>query len=150
MAAVAAVRSITSWGVHCFTAAMVSPTSGRYDGSFVRPRCGTGARNGLSVSTSSRSSGHLVAASRTSCRVLERHDPAERDEHAGAQATIDLVWTTGEAVQHGVLGDALRGEDVEDVHPHVARVDDEGETVRVRQRDLRGKGRALRLRGECS
>ena len=37
MAAVAAVRSITSATVHSLTAAIASPTSGRYDGSLRTP-----------------------------------------------------------------------------------------------------------------
>ena len=108
MAAAAALRSLTSSTEQPFTAAIASPTNGRYDGSLVRPRCGTGARNGLSVSTSKRSSGQRGRGVPHVGRVLERHDPAERDVHAGAQAPLDLVGATGEAVQHGALGHALR------------------------------------------
>ncbi len=42
MAAAAPERSMTSPTLQPFTAAMASPTKGRYDGSFVRPRWGTG------------------------------------------------------------------------------------------------------------
>ena len=120
MAAATAVRCITSSTLRSLTAAMASPTNGRYDGSFVRPRWGTGARNGLSVSTSIRSSGHRAAAGAHVGRVLERHDAAERDVHARAQAPVGLVRAAGEAVQHGALGDALGLQHVEQVRPGVA------------------------------
>jgi len=71
MAAATPVRSMTSPTLQPFTAAMASPTKGRYDGSFVRPRWGTGARNGLSVSTSNRSSGQRAAAARMFIRQPE-------------------------------------------------------------------------------
>ena len=143
MVATAAVRSFTSPALQPFTAAMASPTNGRYDGSFARPRCGTGARNGLSVSTSKRSSGHCAAAARHVGRVLERHDATERDVHACVQAPIGFLRPAGEAVQHRAFGNPLGIEHVEQVGPGVARVDDQCEAVRVGQLDLRRECGAL-------
>ena len=122
----------------------------QYAGSFGRPRCGTGARNGLSVSTSRRSSGHRAAASRTSAAFLNVTMPLNETNMPSAQATLDLVGTAGEAVQHRPLGHALRREHVEQVVPRVAGVDDERQVVRVRQRHLVGERDAARPRCECS
>ncbi len=54
----------------------------RSAGSFRLPRCGTGARYGLSVSTSSRSAGTIFAASRRSAGLRKRHDAGEREVKA--------------------------------------------------------------------
>lgn len=61
-AAVAAATSSTGSDFNCATA---SPTTVTNAGLFCSPRCGTGARKGASVSTSSRSRGHTSRASRT-------------------------------------------------------------------------------------
>ncbi len=70
---------------------MASPTSDTYDGSFVWPRWGTGARNGLSVSTSKRSNGQRSAAARTSAAFLNVTMPLNDTYMPGAQAAVDLV-----------------------------------------------------------
>ena len=59
-------------------AASAAPTIETNAGSLGLPRCGTGARYGLSVSTNTRSAGASAAAARTSSADLERHDAAER------------------------------------------------------------------------
>ena len=145
MAAAAALRSITSSTVQPFTAAIASPTNGRYDGSLRTTAMGH-RREERTVRfdqqtverTARRGLSHVS-------RVLERHDPAERDVHAGAQALLDLVGTTREAMQHGSLGDALGPQHVEQIGPGVAGVDHQREIVRVRQPDLRGERRPLRV-----
>ena len=59
--------------------AQISNNTPRYRrqkaGSHTLPRCGTGARKGLSVSTSSRSSGIIFATSCKSLAIFEGHDP---------------------------------------------------------------------------
>src|SRR6266403_1739543 len=57
----------TSSVAKSLTFAMVRATSATYAGSFRFPRCGRGARNGESVSTSKRSSGICRATSRKFC-----------------------------------------------------------------------------------
>ena len=108
------------------------------------PRWGTGARNGLSVSTSKRSSGQRAAAGAHVGRVLERDDAAERHVEAGAQTTVDLFRPAREAVQHRALWHAFGVEHVEEIVPRVACVDDQREVMRVRQRDLGRERGALR------
>ena len=78
-------------------------------------------------------------------RVLERDDAAERHVHTRAQAALGLVGPAGEAVQDGALGHAFRTEDVEELVPRIARVDDERELMCVGQRDLRRERGALRV-----
>src|SRR5439155_26441485 len=58
------VISAISSGATPRARASASPTSTTRAGSFGRPRCGSGVRNGESVSTSTRSSGVMRAASR--------------------------------------------------------------------------------------
>ena len=78
-----------------------------YAGWFVRPRCGTGARYGLSVSASSRSAGTARAAACRSVGRLERDDAAEAQERAEVEAAPRLVGAAGEAVEDGALRHAL-------------------------------------------
>src|SRR5580693_2666201 len=77
--------------------------------------------------------------------VLERDDAAEGDEQAGLQTTINLSGAAGETVQHGSLGHPFGIEDVKEVVPGVAGVDDQGQGVRVGQRDLCREGGALHV-----
>src|SRR5262249_10406431 len=62
----AAVRAARSAGGIPYTRASVSTTRATYAGSFRLPRYGTGARNGLSVSVSNRSSGTRRDVARSS------------------------------------------------------------------------------------
>ena len=96
-----------------------------YAGWFGLPRCGTGARYGLSVSASIRSSGHSRAASCRSVAVLNVTMPLKRQERAALEALPGLVGPAGEAVEDRALRRALGVEDVERVCPRVAGVDDQ-------------------------
>ena len=82
------------------TAAIRSATCRTNAGSFRLPRCGTGARYGASVSTSSRSSG----VSRMACvqaPVPEGHHAAERDIVAEVQPRPQEPGPAAERVQDG-------------------------------------------------
>ena len=54
----------------------------------VLPRCGTGARNGASVSTSSRSCGNGLRGFLQVAGVLEGHDPRQRDVEAEVERGV--------------------------------------------------------------
>jgi len=78
--ALARVTSATASTGSFRAAASAAPTAGRRAGSLAFPRWGTGARNGASVSTSSRSAGVRAAAARRSSAVLKETIP-EYDSH---------------------------------------------------------------------
>ena len=83
------VTAATSAKDSALISAILAPTRATWAGSFCRPRCGTGARNGLSVSTISRSSGQINAADRKSSAVLKVTIPlndntAPRSRHVDA------------------------------------------------------------------
>src|SRR5680860_117887 len=80
------VESATSSTVRSVAAAIATPTSTTHAGSFSRPRCGTGARYGASVSTSIRSLGVMRAASRTSCAFLNDTMPLKESTAPSASA----------------------------------------------------------------
>ena len=63
---------------------------------------------------------------------------------AGVIIVVGFVRAAGEAVQHRAIGNTLCVQHVEQVGPGIPRVDDQSEAVRVRQRDLRREGGALR------
>src|SRR5580692_10151263 len=65
------VDAAKSCGDTDFTAATAIPTTGTRAGRLSSPQWGTGARNGASVSTRRRSSGHRAAAARTSPALLK-------------------------------------------------------------------------------
>ncbi len=69
-------------------------------GSLRFPRCGTGARNGLSVSVSSRSSGTSRAVSRRAPALWNVMMPGKRDVEAEVEAGPRQVGGAAEAVQH--------------------------------------------------
>ena len=96
-------------------------------GSHVLPRLGTGARNGASVSTSSRSSGTVLRGRLEVGGILEGHDPRQRDVEAEAERDVGQFLAAGEAVEHP--GDAplphFAGEDLGGVVLGIAGVDDE-------------------------
>ena len=92
-------------------------------GSFGLPRCGSGARYGLSVSTSTRSAGASAAAARSVVGGLERDDAAERQVAIAVERGARFVGTAGEAVEDRALGHAFVVEHAERVVPRVARVD---------------------------
>src|SRR5437588_2446581 len=75
-AAFAEVARATSSAGTSFTVAIASATSETYAGSLDLPRCGTGVRNGASVSTTIRSRGARAAASRRSLAFLNVTTPA--------------------------------------------------------------------------
>ena len=74
-----------------------------YAGSLRRPRWGTGARYGESVSTSSRSSGQSGGGGAHVGGGLEGDDAGERQVGARVEAPAGLVGTAGEAVEDGAL-----------------------------------------------
>ncbi len=106
------------------------PTCGTHAGRFGLPRCGIGARYGLSVSTSIRSSGHRVAAACTSGARLNVTMPEKRQERTEVECTTGLAagppvkqWKTVRS------GYPVVGEHGERVVPRVARVDHQGEVA---------------------
>ena len=68
-------------------------------GSHGLPRCGTGARNGESVSISSRSAGSAGRLLQV-LGILEGHDPGNRDVEAEIQSLVGEIGAGGEAVDH--------------------------------------------------
>ena len=126
-------------------------TDQRHPGRLVgRAAVGTGVRNGESVSTSSRSSGHRAAASRTSWAFLNVTTPLKESAGPEVEAPAGLVGPPGEAVDDGALGHALRRQDVEGVVPRLAGVDHQGQAVAVGQLDLGAKASRWAGRGEWS
>ena len=107
------------------------------------PRCGTGARKGESVSTSSRSSGQRTAAPRTSSADLKVTTPLKDSRGPEVQAAPGLGRSPGEAVDHRALGDPGGGQDVEGVVPRLPGVDHQGQVVAGGQLDLGGERLAL-------
>ena len=84
LAQVAAAMSATG---RPMASASAAPTSTTQAGWFGRPRCGTGARYGLSVSTRIRSSGQRAAAARTSAADGNETMPGERQVAAPGRGT---------------------------------------------------------------
>ena len=83
----------------------------------VLPRCGTGARNGASVSTRRRSSGRNARRPRTSSAFLNVTMPRDRDERAAVETRPRFVGAAGEAVDDRALRHALGVEHVEASRP---------------------------------
>jgi len=75
------------------TAATAAPTTGNNAGLFGRPRNGTGAKNGLSVSTNSRSRGQTAARGPDIIGRLERHDSAKRQHRPQLQPSSRFSGT---------------------------------------------------------
>ena len=115
------------------------------------PRCGTGARYGASVSTSTRSSGALAAAARTSSAFLNETIPLNERYAPSAERARGLVGTAGEAVEHGAPRTRRSSSTAERVVPRVARVDHERAVELVRRaRSGAGTRPPASPRGECS
>ena len=94
------VRSRTSSTGTSRSAAMRAPTKVTQAGRLRRPRCGTGARYGLSVSTSSAvERDDSAAASRTSVAPLNVTIPEKLTYGAAIEARRGLVGPAGEAVE---------------------------------------------------
>ena len=100
------------------------PTCGTQAGRFGLPRWGSGARYGLSVSISIRSSGQSRAAAWTSGAPLNVTMPENDSVAPRSRQRLRLVGAAGEAVEDRALGGAFGAEDVERVVPGVAGVDD--------------------------
>ena len=140
---------MTSSGSHPFTSRRRRRPAGGSRARCVRPRCGTGARNGLSVSTSRRSSGHSAAGGAHVRRVLEGDDAAERDVHA-RRSRHRSTLRSGPPVKQcsTVRSGTPSASSTSKRSSHASRrVDDESQAVRVRQRDLRREGVAAARRG---
>ena len=104
-----------------------------------------GARYGLSVSISRRSSGHSRAASRTSSALLNvtmpeklRNAPRSRARRASSAPPVKQ-WNTTR------VGNAHGGEHVERVVPRLAGVDHQRQGVLVGEGDLGGERLTLRV-----
>ena len=119
-----------------------------YAGWFGRPRCGTGARYGLSVSASIRSSGHSRAAACTSVADLNvtmplklRNAPRSRHRRASSGPPVKQ-WKISP------LGGSPRASRTSNVSSHASRVwMTAGGRARGRAAICCGERRALRRRG---
>ena len=126
-----------------WTSASWAPTCGTHAGRLRLPRCGIGARYGLSVSTSVRSSGTMRRRLAHLRGAGERDDPGEADVGAPFDALARLVGTAGEAVEDRAGRHALGVEDGERVVPRLAGVDHERQAEPVGDADLGGERRTL-------
>ena len=127
------------------SSAMNRPTWGTQAGRLVAPRWGTGARYGLSVSTSSRSSGQRTAAAWTSVAPLNVTMP---EKLTNAPRSRQRRTSSGPPVKQWKIvragtPSAARMSNVS--VPRVAGVDHERQPVAVRELDLGGERVPLRL-----
>ena len=122
------------------SSAITSATRTTCAGSLRVPRCGTGARNGLSVSIEQPIERDHARHFLQLERARKRHDAGQRDVEADVQRPARHVAVAGEAVKDAAdLAGALLVQDAERVVLGLAGVDHDRQPQPARQPDLLAK-----------